>query len=166
MSNPSTIQAVHHGNSAPCLGVHQVHQSLADYDSPRNTHTNHRLLTETRPVLGVYLSNFVVLSMVTRVIHLWMIPTSWKPPLVTFLGPRVPPNTRNHGLRGQNRCRIRASMGPGVVFPAILPHICPTHLPYKVLAMVTPLHGLELTSFTDHWWIRTVLLTRIPVIGF
>ena len=89
-STPGSPHAVkHHGNSAPWLGVHQLHQSLVDYDSPRNTHTSHRLLTETRPVLGVYLSNFVVLSMVTRVTHLWMIPTSWKLPLVTFIGPRT-----------------------------------------------------------------------------
>ena len=140
-----TIQGAHHGNSAPWLGAHLIDQSWVDSDSPHNTHTNHRLLTDTGPVLGVYLQLRHVLYMVTHITHLWMIYTSCKSQRVTLFGPRVPPNTRNHGLRGQNRCRIRASMGPRVVLTRPNTLMCATHVLYKVFTMVTPLHGLELT---------------------
>ena len=140
-----TIQGAHHGNSAPWFGSHLIDQSWVDSDSPHNTHTSHRLLTESGAVLGVYLQLRHVLSMVTPRTHLWMIYTSCKSQRVTFLGPRVPPNTRNHGLRGPNRCRIRASMGPRVVLTRPNTLMCATHVLYKVLTMVTPLHGLELT---------------------
>ena len=145
MSNPSTIQGARHGNSAPWLGAHLIDQSWVDSDSPHNTHTNHRLLTETGPVLGVYLQLRHVLYMVTHITHLWMIYTSCKSHRVTFFGPRVPPNTRNHGLRGQNHCRIRAGAGPRGVLTRPNTLMCATHVLYKVLTMVTPLHGLELT---------------------